>query len=170
MNAPVPKILIESTWHGRVFGAEWRSVASGLLDVLEPATGAVMTRVGNASADDVRRAASEGRAAQPGWAARPYEERAVLRKAAVLLEQNREELVYCIMRETGGIEPKAGFEVQMVTSILHRSAAMLTEPQGLTARLSAQMAPRLENRCSGIPKDFAYRRGTPIGRARRDLQ
>jgi len=132
MNAPVPKILIESTWHGRVFGAEWRSAAGGLLDVLEPATGAVMTRVGNATADDVRRAASEARAAQPGWAARPYEERAtVLRKAAALLEQNREELVYWIMRETGGIEPKAGFEVQMVTSILHRSAAMLTEPQGL---------------------------------------
>src|SRR5262249_15415326 len=120
------------TWHGRVFGAEWRSAAGGLLDVLEPATGAVMTRVGNATADDVRRAASEARAAQPGWAARPYEERAtVLRKAGALLEQNREELVYWIMRETGGIEPKAGFEVQMVTSILHRSAAMLTEPQGL---------------------------------------
>src|SRR5438034_6967952 len=34
-------------------------------------------------------------------------------------------------RETGGIEPKAGFEVQMVVSILHRSAAMCTEPQGL---------------------------------------
>ena len=75
---------------------------------------------------------AEARAVQPSWVAKPYEERAaILRKAAALLEQNRDELVYWIMRETGGIEPKAGFEVQMVTGILHRSAAMLTEPQGL---------------------------------------
>ena len=47
------------------------------------------------------------------------------------MEENQAELVYWIMRETGGIEPKAGFEVQMVANILHRSAAMCTEPQGL---------------------------------------
>src|SRR5260370_8520478 len=45
--------------------------------------------------------------------------------------ENQSELVYWIVRETGGIEAKAAFEVQMVTSILHRSAAMCTEPQGL---------------------------------------
>src|SRR6185295_8594702 len=93
---------------------------------------AVITRVGNATAEDVREAAKEALAAQPGWAATPYEQRAViLRKVARLLEENQAELVYWIMRETGGIEPKAGFEVQMVTSILHRAAAMCTEPQGL---------------------------------------
>jgi benzaldehyde dehydrogenase (NAD) len=132
MNAPIPKILIETAWRGRVFGAEWRPAAGGALDVIEPATGAVMTRVGNAGAQDVRRAAAEARAAQTGWAATPYEQRAaIMRKAASVLEQNREEFTYWIMRETGGIEPKAAFEVQMVANILHRSAAMITEPQGL---------------------------------------
>src|SRR5262245_1264946 len=132
MNAPIPRILIESTWRGRLFGAQWRPAIVGSLDVLEPATGAVITRVGNATAEDVRQAAAEARAAQPGWAATPYDQRAaILRKVAALMEENQGELVYWIMRETGGIEPKAGFEVQMVTSILHRSAAMCTEPQGL---------------------------------------
>lgn len=132
MNAPIPKILIEQTWRGRVFGTEWRPAAGGSLDVLEPATGTVMTQVGNATAADIRRAASEARAAQPGWAAKPYDERAdILRRAASLLEQNRDELIYWIMRETGGIEPKAAFEVGMVVRILQRSAAMPTEPQGL---------------------------------------
>jgi benzaldehyde dehydrogenase (NAD) len=132
MNAPVPRILIESTWRGRLFGAQWRPAIGGSLDVLEPATGAVITRVGNATAEDVRQAAAEARAAQPGWAATPYDQRAaILRKVAALMEENQPELVYWIMRETGGIEAKAAFEVQMVTSILHRSAAMCTEPQGL---------------------------------------
>ena len=46
MNAPIPRILIESTWRGRLFGAQWRPAIGGSLDVLEPATGAVITRVG----------------------------------------------------------------------------------------------------------------------------
>src|SRR6266536_1838692 len=132
MNAPIPRILIESTWRGRLFGAQWRPAIGGSLDVLEPATGAVITRVGNATAEDVRQAAAEARAAQPGWAATPYDQRAaILRKVAALMEENQAELVYWIMRETGGIEPKAGFEVQMVVNILHRAAAMCTEPQGV---------------------------------------
>jgi benzaldehyde dehydrogenase (NAD) len=58
MNAPLPKLMVESTWRGRLFGAEWRSATGGTLDVLEPATGATLTRVGNAAAADVRRAAA----------------------------------------------------------------------------------------------------------------
>ena len=63
-------------WRGRLFGAQWRPAIGGSLDVLEPATGAVITRVGNATAEDVRQAAAEARAAQPGWAATPYDQRA----------------------------------------------------------------------------------------------
>jgi benzaldehyde dehydrogenase (NAD) len=66
VNAPQPKFMIESVWRGRVFGSDWQSAAGGSLDVLEPATGATLTRVGNAVAEDVRRAAAEARAAQPG--------------------------------------------------------------------------------------------------------
>jgi len=90
MNAPIPRILIESTWRGRLFGAQWRPAIGGSLDVLEPATGAVITRVGNATAEDVRQAAAEANAAQPGWAATPYDQRAaILRKVAALMEENQ---------------------------------------------------------------------------------
>ena len=127
MNAPQPNFMVESFWRGRVFGADWRNAAGGSLDLLEPATGATLTRVGNAVAEDVRRAAVEACAAQPAWAATPHEKRsAVLRKAARLLEDNQEELIPSIARETGGILAKAGFEIHMVTEILHRSSAMCT--------------------------------------------
>src|SRR5262245_3969400 len=132
MTAPAPKFMSETTWRGRVYGGEWRSADGATLDVREPATGAILTSVGNANAADVRKAAADARAAQPGWAATPYEKRgAILRKAARLLEDNQEELIPWIARETGGISPKAGFEIHMVTEILYRSAAMCTEPQGL---------------------------------------
>jgi hypothetical protein len=69
-------LLVEDIWHGRVFGTEWRTAAGGPMDVLEPATGNKITSVGSTTAADVREAAAEARAAQPGWAATPYEERA----------------------------------------------------------------------------------------------
>src|SRR6202046_3347751 len=132
MNAPAAKFMIESTWSGRLFGGEWSSAAGGSLDVLEPATGKRLTQVGNATAADVRKPAAKARAAQPGWAATPYEKRAaILRKAARHLEENQDELITWIARETGGIPAKAGFEIHLVTEILYRSSAMCTEPQGL---------------------------------------
>jgi benzaldehyde dehydrogenase (NAD) len=160
VNAPQPKFMIESVWRGRVFGSDWQSAAGGSLDVLEPATGATLTRVGNAVAEDVRRAAAEARAAQPGWAATPYEKRAaVLRKAARILEDNQEELIPWIARETGGIPAKAGFEIHLVTEILYRSAAMCTEPQGLVlpsdpGRIS--LARRLPRGVVGIISPFNF--------------
>src|SRR5579871_6112874 len=160
MNAPEPRFLIENVWRGRLFGAEWRSASGGTLDVIEPATGAVLTRVGNASADDVRRAAAEARLAQVEWAATPYEKRAaILRKAAALLEENKDELIPWIARETGGIPAKAGFEIQLVTQILHRAAAMCTEPQGLVLPSDAgriSIARRLPRGVVGVISPFNF--------------
>ena len=160
MNVPQPKFMVESVWRGRVFGSDWRSAAGGSLDVLEPATGETLTRVGKAVAEDVRRAAAEARAAQPAWAATPYEKRAaVLRNAARALEDHQEELIPWIARETGGIPAKAGFEIHMVTEILYRSAAMCTEPQGLVlpsdpGRIS--LARRLPRGVVGVISPFNF--------------
>jgi benzaldehyde dehydrogenase (NAD) len=160
MNAPAPKFMIESAWHGRIFTSGWTPANGGGLEVLEPATGSVLTRVGNADVGDVMRAATQARCMQPAWAATPYEQRAaILRKAAALLEENQEEIVDWIMRETGGIRPKAGFEVHMVVNILHRAAAMVTEPQGLMlptdpGRIS--MARRVPRGVVGVISPFNF--------------
>lgn len=160
MNAPTPKFLIEKTWHERVFGAEWRTPAGGALDVLEPANGKVLTRVGNANAADIRAAAAEARKAQKDWAATPYEKRAaILRKAADLLEANQDELIPWIARETGAIPAKAGFEIHLVAQIIHRAASLVTEPQGLVlpsdpGRIS--MARRVPRGVIGVISPFNF--------------
>ena len=114
---------------GKLWAGEWRDGA-GTLDVIEPATGDVLTVVGRASADDVARAASEAAAAQADWAARPASERgAVLARAAELLEANHDEAETWLVREAGSIRPKAGFEVmQLVLGELKAAAEVVNEP------------------------------------------
>ena len=58
MSASAPRIMIEPSWRGRVFGAEWRNAVGSTFDMIQPATGAAITRVGNASAEDVRQVAA----------------------------------------------------------------------------------------------------------------
>ena len=125
-------LLDASRWTGKGLVGEWRALAGGVIDVIEPATTQKIASVGRANAADVRASAAAAKAAQKAWAALPYGERAkVFRKAAELIEQHRAEVTTWIVRETGGIQPKAAFEIDSVIHHCHESAAMLTQPKGL---------------------------------------
>ena len=124
-------IAAENAWKGKVYSGTWCVPKGGTRDVIEPGTGKVLTTVGFASPEDVRAAAKAAAAAQPAWAATPADQRAaVLRRAAQLLEAHAEALRPWIVRETGGIPPKADFELHFVTSILIEAAAIATQPPG----------------------------------------
>ncbi len=125
-------IAAENAWKGKIFSGRWVMAKGGTREVIEPATGKVLTEVGVASAEDVREAAKQARTAQAEWAAAPAAERAaVLRRAAQLLEAHAEALRPWIMRETGGIAPKADKEIQFSTEILIEAAAIATQPSGV---------------------------------------
>lgn len=117
----------ESAWTG-----EWVRLDGGVVEVIEPATGGALARVGRANADDVARSAEKAEAAQPGWAAMPFHARAdIFRNAAAIVKRRSEEIAGWIVRETGAIHPKAMFEVTSVLLHLNEAAAMLTQPRGL---------------------------------------
>jgi benzaldehyde dehydrogenase (NAD) len=126
-------LLSNNEWIGRAFGARgWQPLRGGSVDVVEPATGRTLSRVALANAQDIREAAQAARHAQRGWAAMPYPARAaIFRRAATLLEGQREAFATWIVRETGSITPKAMFEIDSVLHLLYEAAAMLTQPQGL---------------------------------------
>jgi benzaldehyde dehydrogenase (NAD) len=125
-------IAAENAWKGKVFSGRWQMSKGGTLEVIEPATGKVLTEVGLADAEDVREAAIAARAAQAQWANTPAEQRAaVLRRAAQLLEAHADTLRPWIVRETGCIPPKADFELHFVTNILIEAAATATQPPGV---------------------------------------
>lgn len=125
-------LIGDVNWSGKAYCGAWKSLSGGRIDVIEPATGEVLGHTGRASAKDVRKAAAAAAAAQSGWASCPYQERAALfRKAAGLLDANRSAFSEWIVRETGGIVPKAMFEIESVAHHLNEAAGMLTQPQGL---------------------------------------
>ncbi len=125
-------IAAENAWKGKVYSGRWQLAKGGSREVIEPATGKVLTEVGIADADDVRESAKAAAEAQVEWANTPADQRAgVLRRAAQLLEAHSEQLRPWIMRETGGIAPKADKELHFVTEILLEAAAIATQPPGV---------------------------------------
>src|SRR5699024_7524241 len=100
-------------------------------DVIEPATGASLGRLGAASADDVTTAATRAAAAQKQWTrTTPAERAAALRRAGALWAEHAEEISDWIIRESGAIPAKAGLEVSSAEQICYESSALPSHPKG----------------------------------------
>ena len=153
-------LLTATDWTGKALASEWKALAGGILDVIEPATGQPLGRVALANAQDVRASCAEAKQAQKVWAVMPYGERAkVFRKAAELLEASRAEYAAWIVRETGGILPKAMFEIDSVLHHCHEAAAMLTQPKGLvlpSADGVTSLARRVPHGVVGVISPFNF--------------
>src|ERR1700729_2727483 len=119
-------------WTGKIFTGSWTPAQGGAtLISIEPATGQTLAEVGLAGKADVTASAEQALAAQPAWAATPGHERAALiRNAARVLEDNREEFQAWLVREGGAVPGKAAFEVSLVLGELWEAAALPTQPWG----------------------------------------
>ena len=104
--------------------AEW-------IPVLDKAAGVPFGRYANSSAEQVDRAVTAARRAQPDWAATSSSTRqTIIRAFAAELEARHDELIALIIRETGGTAEKAEEELgQSITQLLN-SATQLTENAG----------------------------------------
>jgi acyl-CoA reductase-like NAD-dependent aldehyde dehydrogenase len=137
-------------WNEAIFvDGEFRAPAGGgLLSVRDKASGEIFAVAGLAESADVDAAAASARAAQPGWAATSFADRAtVLRNAAAALTKRSAELRELIMRETGCIGGKADYEIGAATSELIEAAALASRSPGELVptthpgRLSFQVLP-----------------------------
>ncbi|QUQ65307.1 aldehyde dehydrogenase family protein [Kutzneria sp. CA-103260] len=116
---------------GRIFRDGWTVSHGGVVDVPEPATGAVLTTVGVADPADIRAAAATARAAQREWAAAPATERAqVCYRAAGLLETHNAQVKEWLIREGGATASKAEYEIGAVLAELRVAASLPTRPHG----------------------------------------
>jgi benzaldehyde dehydrogenase (NAD) len=153
-------LLADAIWQERIFNGHWIAAAGGSHAITEPATGAALGRCGAANAADVAQAAATARAAQRGWAALDFKERArIFRRAAALLELHGAELARWIARETGGIVPKGELEVREAVAHLHEAAAMLTQSRGqLLASQDGQLsiARRVPHGVVGVISPFNF--------------
>ncbi len=123
-------------WGGRIFlGGEWVAGEDGERRVVEPATGAEVGRIGMAGSGDLARASARALDAQREWAERPYTDRAaVLRRAGDLWLAHAEEINSWIVRESGGIPPKADLETHTAAEECYEAAALASHPFGEVLR------------------------------------
>ena len=123
--------LKEETWGGQVYSGGWITPEGGDAAVIEPATGHELGRIGIATPADVTRAVRKAGEAQRAWAATPHTERsAVLRRAALLWEENAAEIEGWVIRETGKIGPAAQFETHVSVQEVYQSAGLPSRPYG----------------------------------------
>ncbi|TJY69174.1 aldehyde dehydrogenase family protein [Arthrobacter sp. CAU 1506] len=124
-------LLDASLWEGKIYLNGWREGGAGTASSVEPATGETLGTYGVASVEDVHEAAAVAAAAQKEWASRKPEERAaVLRRAGALWEEHAEEIQSWIVRESGGIGPKAGLETHIAANECYEAAALPSLPAG----------------------------------------
>jgi len=120
----------ESKWSGRIYSDGWVD-APETIESTEPATGETLGTAGVGNAETVAKAAASAARAQREWAATPFTERvAVIRKAAQLMDRHRQELIGWLVREGGGIPPKADNEVSASIGQFDMAAALISHPLG----------------------------------------
>ncbi|MHB1208674.1 MAG: benzaldehyde dehydrogenase [Acidimicrobiales bacterium] len=120
-----------ASWQGNISLGGWRAGGAESAPVIEPATGQQLAMSGRASLADVSEAATLAAQAQQEWAALPFTARAaILRKAGQLFVDNAQELSNWIMRESGGIGPKADLEIHVASEECFEAAAIASHPTG----------------------------------------
>jgi vanillin dehydrogenase len=129
-----------------------REAAGGAtFDRLHPLTGAVASRAAAASLQDARRAADAAASAFPAWSQTPpAARRALLNKAADLLEGRTAEFAALMGAETGSSAIWAGFNCRL-------GAGMLREAAAMTTQICGEVIP------SDVPGSFAMGYRQPVG-------
>jgi benzaldehyde dehydrogenase (NAD) len=123
--------LDPATWTGRIFLNGWRTGSGGVREVIEPATGQTLGRVGVAAPQDVALAAEKAAAAQRAWAGVPFDAKAaILRKAGDLFARHAEEIHGWIIREIGAIPGMAAYESGFAIKACHEAAGLCSLPFG----------------------------------------
>ncbi|WP_308818705.1 NAD-dependent succinate-semialdehyde dehydrogenase [Pseudonocardia alni] len=112
-------------------GARGRSVAGRGIDVVDPATGAVLTTLPGDDADDARRAADAAAAALPGWAATPPRTRSeILATAHRLMLDRADGLTALVSWESGKSRADARAEITYAAEFLRWFAEEAVRPEG----------------------------------------
>src|SRR5919112_2169065 len=111
----------------------------GRFDVVDPATGAVLTSVADGTVEDALAAVDAAEAAAAGWAATAPRDRAeILRKAFELMTERREEIAHLISLENGKALPDARGETAYAAEFfrwyaeeaVRGSGSVMTAPSG----------------------------------------
>jgi acyl-CoA reductase-like NAD-dependent aldehyde dehydrogenase len=132
-------------------GRDVKAKSSATFARLNPISGEEATRASAASVEDAKAAADAAAAAFPKWAAMgPNQRRALLNKAADLLEQRANQFATLVSAETGATGGWGHFNI-------HLAAGMLREAAAMTTQITGEVVP------SDVPGNMAMALRQPLG-------
>jgi acyl-CoA reductase-like NAD-dependent aldehyde dehydrogenase len=126
-----------------LIGGDRRPAAQGdEIEVVNPATGAVVDSVPAGCADDVELAVETAKRALPAWSATDVEQRAaILSRAAALIEQHAGDLAALLSSEQGKPVAEARGEVTHMAHGVHYYAEAATKVRGTYQDLPSAFGP-----------------------------
>ena len=134
-----------------IAGRDVPAAKSATFNRNNPISGEVATRAAAASVEDARAAADAAAAAFPKWSALgPNARRAMLNKAADLLEARAAQFAAILTTETGATGGWGHFNV-------HLAAGMLREAAAMTTQITGEVVP------SDVPGSLAMAIRQPVG-------
>ncbi|MGO7591640.1 aldehyde dehydrogenase [Rhizobium leguminosarum] len=112
-------------------GADCAASGGRTFDRIDPFTEKLASRAAAADLDDVAAAVSAAAAAFGAWSKTgPGQRRAILMKAADIMDSKVGEFTRLMIEETGSTAPWAGFNVMLAANILREAGAMTTQISG----------------------------------------
>ncbi|RUM07976.1 aldehyde dehydrogenase [Rhizobium chutanense] len=112
-------------------GADRPASGGRTYDRIDPFTEKLASRAAAASLDDVAAAVDAASAAFGAWSKTgPGQRRAILMKAADIMDSKVGEFTRLMIEETGATAPWAGFNVMLAANILREAGAMTTQIAG----------------------------------------
>jgi malonate-semialdehyde dehydrogenase (acetylating) / methylmalonate-semialdehyde dehydrogenase len=121
------------------------------LDVLNPSTGAVLSRVPMGGAAEVDQAVAAARQAAPGWAATPIKERVqVFYRYKTLLERHLTELGALVTEEHGKVKSEAEAEILKAIELTEFACSLPQIAVGEVMEVSRGVECRLERHPLGV--------------------
>ncbi|MBY5843945.1 aldehyde dehydrogenase family protein [Rhizobium leguminosarum] len=112
-------------------GADRAASSGRTYDRLDPFTEKLASRAAAASLEDVAAAIDAASAAFGAWSKTgPGQRRAILMKAADIMDSKVGEFTRLMIEETGSTAPWAGFNVMLAANILREAGAMTTQISG----------------------------------------
>jgi acyl-CoA reductase-like NAD-dependent aldehyde dehydrogenase/ABC-type branched-subunit amino acid transport system ATPase component len=131
--------------------ADVKAAGNATFDRLDPMTGEIAARAAASSTDDAVRAADAAAAAFPAWSEMaPAARRALLNKAADLIEAAGGKFAPVMGAETGSTAMWAGFNCMLAAGMVREAAAMTTQ-------ISGEIIP------SNVPGSLAMGYRQPVG-------
>src|SRR5688500_11438449 len=122
-----------------------------LLDVYDPSSGAVISRVPLSAADDVDAAVRSAKAAFPAWAATPIKERVqIFYRYKTLLERDIDQLAALVTEENGKIDSEARAEVLKSAELTEFACSLPQIAPGEVLEVSRGVECRIERFPVGV--------------------